>query len=301
MGKQTNISGSRFGGEWTKQKLHIINEYLKQYSIVLKNQNVKKIYIDGFAGSGITEVKNKVVDYSDSLIPEMGVSGEAIESLEGSALLSMRYEFDEYFFLEIDDGRIEMLKNNIRKLYPNKVSKVHFIKGDCNTYLLQVISNITKYDRCLMFLDPYALELKWTTLEAISKCGVVDLWYLFPLSLLRLIEKNKRISKSNKHKVTSILGSDDWERSLFVESPQIDLFGEMHYDRIDYDKTLEYVKDRFKTIFPFVSDESKLLQNEDKSAPMFLLCFMMTNTSEKAQALAGRLVKNIIKSTEKIK
>ena len=58
MGKQTNQKGSHFGGEWTLQKLHIIEEYLKTYATVLKNQRVKKIYVDGFAGSGKTELKS---------------------------------------------------------------------------------------------------------------------------------------------------------------------------------------------------------------------------------------------------
>ena len=52
MGKQTKKKGSNFGGEWTIQKLHIIDEYLKTYTSALSNQKVKKIYIDGFAGSG---------------------------------------------------------------------------------------------------------------------------------------------------------------------------------------------------------------------------------------------------------
>ncbi len=47
MGKQAKQKGSHFGGEWTIQKLHIIEEYLKAYSTVLKNLKVKKIYVDG--------------------------------------------------------------------------------------------------------------------------------------------------------------------------------------------------------------------------------------------------------------
>lgn len=31
MGKQTNISGSHFGGDWTKEKLTIIEDYLQFY------------------------------------------------------------------------------------------------------------------------------------------------------------------------------------------------------------------------------------------------------------------------------
>ena len=152
-----------------------------------------------------------------------------------------------------------------------------------------------------MFLDPYALELKWNTLEAISKCGVVDLWYLFPLSLVRLIEKEREITEANKQKVSSILGTEEWFDRLFVESPQMDMFGEIHFDRVDYSEVLKYIKERFSTIFAYVSPDSKMLKNEAKNSPMFLLCFMMTNTSAKAQSLAGKLVKGIISSTEKIK
>ena len=151
-----------------------------------------------------------------------------------------------------------------------------------------------------MFLDPYALELKWETLEKISKCGVVDLWYLFPLSVIRLMAKDKDITDGNKEKVTSILGTNEWLDELFFESQQLDLFGDTHYERVEYNKVLEYIKKRFATIFPFVSPNSKILKNESKNAPMFMLCFMMTNTSPPAQRLASKIVKGVIESAEKL-
>lgn len=299
MGKQTKQKGSRFGGEWTLQKLHIIDEYLKSYSIVLQNLKVKKIYIDGFAGSGKTELKNKDLD-DNGFLPQIIDESSRPSVVEGSALLSLKYNFDEYYFLELDTTRIADLKQNIIENHPEKISKVHFINGDSNKTLLEVISNITKYDRCLMFLDPYALELKWETLEAISKCGVVDLWYLFPLSLIRLIEKERDISEANKQKVSSILGTDEWIDKLFTESSQLNFFGDMHYNRVDYNQILNYIMERFSSIFAYVSPDSKVLKNEAKNSPMFMLCFMMTNDSDKAQKLAAKLVKSIIKSTEKL-
>lgn len=287
MGKQTNRRGSHFGGEWTVQKLYVIEEYLKTYVTVLKKQNVKKIYVDGFAGSGKTELKTVTKNIKQTTI-------------DGSALLSLKYDFDEYYFLELDADRIAMLEENVKSNYSEKFSKVHFITGDCNKKLNDVLSNITVYDRCLMFLDPYALELNWETLEKISQCGVVDLWYLFPLSVIRLMSKDKEITDRNKDKVTSILGTDKWLNELFVESQQISIFGETQYKRIEYEKVLEYIKKRFATIFPFVSPNSKILKNEAKNSPMFMLCFMMTNTSPKAQTLASKLVKGIINSAEKL-
>ena len=43
----------RFGGIWTMVKLDAIEEYLKAYSNVMKNQNFRLCYIDTFAGSGV--------------------------------------------------------------------------------------------------------------------------------------------------------------------------------------------------------------------------------------------------------
>lgn len=303
MGKQTKQKGSCFGGEWTVQKLHIIEKYLKTYTTVLKNQKVKKIYVDGFAGSGRTELKNNANTQDFEMYENLfGILPEDTQPtvVDGSALLSLKYDFDEYYFLELDEDRVSKLKLAIQTEYPQKINQVHFITGDSNIKLLEVLSKITKYDRCLMFLDPYALELKWNTLEKISKCGVVDLWYLFPLSMIRLLEKQRDISDANKEKVTSILGTDEWLDELFVESEQISLFGDTHYDRISYDKILDYIKGRFATIFPYVSPDTKILKNEEKNSPMFMLCFMMTNTSPAARNLAAKLVKSIIKSTEKI-
>lgn len=302
MGKQTKMSGSHFGGEWTKQKLYIIEHYIGAYSVALKKQRVKRIYIDGFAGSGKTELKSKTEASPYVAIPLLGEIDPPKEEtiIDGSALLSLKYDFDEYYFLELDANRINALKANIEREYPQKIDKVHFITGDSNKTLTDVVSKITKYDRCLMFLDPYALELKWDTLEAISKCGVIDLWYLFPLSMIRLIEKAREISKANKQKVSSILGTEEWYDKLFVKSCQMSLFGDESFSRVNYDDILKYIKDRFSTIFPFVSPDSKLLRNEVRKSPMFMLCFMMTNKSHAAQALAAKLVRDIIQQTEKL-
>ena len=88
MGKQTKKNNSTFGGFWTEKKLVIIEKYLNFYTTALKNQKFKKIYIDAFAGSGFTEMK----------------TGEV---LIGSALLSLQYDFDEYYFLDTNKDNLE--------------------------------------------------------------------------------------------------------------------------------------------------------------------------------------------------
>ena len=41
-----------YGGQWTFEKLKILENYLDCYTTALKSQPFKLVYIDAFAGSG---------------------------------------------------------------------------------------------------------------------------------------------------------------------------------------------------------------------------------------------------------
>ena len=50
---------SRFGGDWTRDKLRMVERYLNAYTTVFKNKDdFRLMYIDAFAGSGIINLKN---------------------------------------------------------------------------------------------------------------------------------------------------------------------------------------------------------------------------------------------------
>ena len=42
-----------FGGQWTEEKLDILEGYLDAYTTVLKNQPFSLVYLDAFAGEGL--------------------------------------------------------------------------------------------------------------------------------------------------------------------------------------------------------------------------------------------------------
>ena len=44
--------GSLFGGNWTAEKLDMLDAYLRAYRKALKNKPLELLYIDAFAGSG---------------------------------------------------------------------------------------------------------------------------------------------------------------------------------------------------------------------------------------------------------
>lgn len=306
MGKQTKKEGSHFGGKWTEKKLLIINEYLKSYSTVLKNTKVRKIYIDAFAGSGKTIIDEKSVEDKKFTLfeafPEIDIPivQQNEKELEGSALLSLQYDFDEYYFLEIDDGRISILENLIKEKYPTKINKVHFINGNSNIELKKILGNIKVIDRCLLFLDPYSLELKWEIIEEISKYKVIDLWYLFPLNAIsRIIPKDRSKLTSNERLITTILGTEDWENTLYETDTQENFWGTKNKKRVEFNKLKDYIKERFCSLFPYVYNKDIILTNETKNSPLFLLCFMMTNESPRAINLANRIIDGIKKKVEK--
>ena len=305
MGKQTKKTGSKFGGLWTKQKLTIIEEYLKCYSIGLKNCKFKKIYIDAFAGSGITELDSLKKEGTNSIFdiyPDLDVldKDDEVGEIKGSALISLRYDFDNYYFLELDKKRASELKQRISESYPDKMNKVEIIQGDSNKTLLNLLENIKPTERCLMFLDPYALELNWNTLKSIARGVGNDVWYLFPLhALTRVLPKDGSKLNQNEKLVSKILGTDEWENYLYVTSNQLNFLGEEKKDRVPFDNLFPYILERLQSIFPYVADEYTILRNSNNS-PLFMLCFMMTNKTKNAQNLAKKFVVGIRNKMEKI-
>lgn len=274
MGKQTKQKGSHFGGEWTKEKLTIIDDYLKFYVTALSHQKVKLVYIDAFAGSG----KTCLADGTE---------------VDGSVIISLNYDFDEYYFIEIDEERISSLREIIKTRFPSKLTKIHIINDNCNDSLKKILANLTVYQRGVMFLDPYALELDWSILEKANETKILDIWYLFPLNALtRNLPKKKTLTDGTKAKLNTILGTSEWETKLYHENPQISLFGDVEYDRVNFDELVSFIRSRLSSTFAYVSPKSRILKNSKNSA-LFILFYIMTNNSPKAIGLGSKVVTDI--------
>ena len=139
----------KFGGIWTTEKLNILSSYLSFYLTALKKQTFKKIYIDAFAGTG------KIV------------VGEGQEEIEGSVRLALNSEnkFDEYIFIEKKKAFAEELQRIVDNEYSELRDRVRIINNDCNVALTEICQNTDwKSSRAILFLDPYATEVKWNTL-----------------------------------------------------------------------------------------------------------------------------------------
>ncbi|MCL2827157.1 MAG: three-Cys-motif partner protein TcmP [Oscillospiraceae bacterium] len=270
----------KFGGEWTEKKLDAVEKYLGFFTSALKNQNFKLCYIDAFSGSGNVTLKNGVMT-------------------DGSAIRALKYPFDKYFFIENDKIFYDALSKKIEGEYPDKSNAVSVLEGDCNKLLQSIDSRQWRAEgwRGVIFLDPYAMDLDWDSLEKISKTQVFDVWYLFPFSAAnRNLYNNGRIPQANEEKLNRIFGTTDWKEQLYTNSPQLTLFGDLEKEKIP-DGLRQFIIKRLRETFSNVADNPAVLKNKTNS-PLFLLCFAVSNPNPSAWGLALKGANHILKSTE---
>ena len=283
-------TSQKFGGNWTKEKLNIFTSYLDAYLIALQNQKFKKLYIDAFAGTGEIETS----DGGQYLV------GSAKRALESDK------KFAHYYFIEADSQKAGALQDMINAEFPQMRRMVTIFCGDANDKLAEIIDSVDwRFNRGLLFLDPYATQVNWSTLENVAQTKSIDVWYLFPFSALeRMLPKNGKYDKWEDC-IDRLLGDTGWREEFYKKDPQMTLFdlfpepGQSDGERMVKDANPEHIKayilSRLETIFPCVSKHARIFRNSRRS-PMFLFCFAISNESEAAQKLALRIANHILKN-----
>ena len=202
-------TSQKFGGNWTEEKLNIFTSYLDAYLIALQNQKFKKIYIDAFAGTGEIETSD---------------GGQFLVGSAKRALASEK-KFDHYYFIEADSQKAGELQDMINSEFPQMRRIVTIYCGDANDKLAEIISNVDwRYNRGLLFLDPYATQVNWATLENVAQTKSIDVWYLFPFfALERMLPKNGKYAKW-ENCIDRLLGDSGWRKEFYKKDPQMTLF-----------------------------------------------------------------------------
>ena len=277
----TNNS-TTFGGQWTIDKLNILEDYLNAYTTALKSQDFKLMYIDAFAGTGRIEFPRETIN---------DVSGFVSGSAERALKITDK-PFDKLIFVESDKKRCLELEN-LRQDNPNR--NITIENADANSFLVNLDRNWKNW-RGVLFLDPFATEVEWSTIERISRFNALDTWILFPvLATARILpvsmEPNK-VSESWASRLTTIFGDGIW-RNLY-KNTQPDLFGNINIEREPgVDGLLNIYKDKLSNQFGnrFLQ-ESRTLKNS-RNSPLFEFLFCAGNPS--GAKIAKRIAKYIIK------
>ena len=273
----------RFGGPWTTEKLKILEAYLNAYTTALKDQPFKLLYIDAFAGAGSIERR---------------VDDGAIEFLHGSTKRALRVQdkpFDELIFIEKDPVRCAELED-LRKQYPDRDIKIE--QGEANL-VLRGLGRNWHACRGVLFLDPFATEVEWSTLEQIAGFRALDTWILFPVSaiarMLPALRKPDDISPTWATRLTTVFGDHSW-RELYRENPQGHLFEESGLMRErGVDGLLSIYKRNLERVFGdrFLVQSRPLVNSTGSRLFEFMFCVGHPKGIGLAKRIAGHILDKI--------
>lgn len=274
-------------GPWAKDKLDSLQRGLHYYTTRLKNQlQWKKIYIDAFAGPGLSRVRAKPRDEAEPL-PDLFANEietdpveQEVEYLEGSprVALSLENPFDHYIFIEKNPERLralEALKQEYeaRKHESGSAYDIDIRSGDANQILLEVLgSGISKRThRGYVFLDPFGLQVPWSTIEALAKTGAIEVMINFPMgtTIRRMMPKSGDAPLGWQISLTTFFGSPDWRAHAYEEIDE--LMGKRTLKRLDsQQRLLEWYRRRLQEAFGYVS-EAQLIKNTRGSDLYYLI------------------------------
>ena len=274
----TNFTEPLFGGSWTEKKLEILKKYLESYNTALKNQPFNRVYIDGFAGTGYRQHQKR--QYQIQGLFEDLEQDEPKRFLKGSAKLALEANpsFHRYIFIESDKNKINELKK-LQKEHPEKAKQIEIVQSDANEF----IQNYCKEEdwantRAVLFLDPFATEVEWTTIQAIAETQCIDVWILFPLMAVnRLLAKDPQ--KIAYNRLNRIFGTQDWFEYFYKTRTLDDIFGksiDIIIKACDFAGIGSFYKSRLKTVFSGVAEKPKVFYNSRESA-LFQLFFAVGN------------------------
>jgi three-Cys-motif partner protein len=278
-----------YGGPWTREKLNILGSYLNAYTTALKKWDFTLIYIDAFAGTGYVEFQDEDVDYF----------------IRGSAAIATNTKdkpFDKLIFIEKNQNRCHELEK-LKQAHSDRDIQIE--NSDANDYLKNLRQDWGKW-RGVLFLDPFATQLQWATIETIASFNALDTWILFPTyAVARMLPRSKKpddIRKGWAKRLTIVFGNESW-RGLYKEPGQMSLFGDVgHVRDRGVEGLISIYKGNLESLFGnrFLK-ESRTLKNSNNSALFeFLFCVGHPNGIEPAKPIAKHLLERIQQSSDRV-
>ena len=264
------MSNMSFGGPWTDDKLEILRHYLDAYTTALKNQRFTLTYVDAFAGEGY---------WTPGAGYASDVYGDFRGLRQGSPRIALGIQdkaFDRFLFIEKDSASIRSLWS-LQEEFPE--SEIGIVNDDANYVLPRFCREMGDFDRAVVFLDPYATQVAWSTVEAIAHSRKIDCWILFPLmAVTRMMARNNEPTPALAARLDRIFGGRDHWQGLYRQSPQLSLFGE------DPNQTrppgsgriADLYRGRLESVFLRIAPTQRVFKNS-RDSPMFELFFGASN------------------------
>ena len=303
-------SQHKWGGDWTVEKLDALEKYVRAYLTIMKEYAPKYgwqlFYFDAFAGSGTTgkETQQPSVSASTSIfldeLADTDWAGmEKEETYKGAAervvgLDIDGFGFDYYYFVDKDTKSLTKLETMLKGQFPLRSRKMVFKTGDANKKVLELVEYAKTHPKCsaLVLLDPFGMQLDWSTIKALQAIKHLDLWILVPSGVIinRLLKRDGEIMYPEN--LTRFFGMSENELKSYFYERQVEqtLFGNdvrIRKAKNAIERIAQLYVDRLKTLFEYVTEKPLVLRNSTK-CPIFHFVFASHN--ETGLKIASQIV-----------
>lgn len=295
-------------GPWAKDKLERLGKYLSAYTKIMRKQEWCDgyVYVDAFAGPGVHRIRGTddatqeeklqamLIDIAHHAQSDM----DHKEFIAGSPRVALEIEhpFTYYVFVEKDPERVRHLERI--KLEFEGRRNILIKQKDCNGYLLDKLANNPRINwskwRAVVFLDPFGMQVPWSTIEALAKTGAVEVFLNLPvgMAIQRLLRRDGHFTSRQRKKLDTYFGSPEWYQVLYRREP--DLFGNEIAIKVEESgkALLEWYRSRLRKLFGHVS-KAALIKNTRGGH----LYYLLLATPKKA---GERIASYILGAGEKI-
>ena len=151
---------ARVVGSWSREKHHVLGQYLGIFAQAMRTKWSRRAYVDLFAGPGVC------------------VDSDAHSFFDGSPLLALAQPFTDHVYVDLDATATDALAKRVAARGRDR--KVTIITGDCNVVIDQVIEALPTRD-CLAFafIDPSNWEISFETIRRLAEGRKIDLLVTF--------------------------------------------------------------------------------------------------------------------------
>ena len=165
---------------------------------------------------------------------------------------------------------------------------IELVQSDANEYLKDLCGKhwLRHGRRAVLFLDPYGMEVEWSTIAAIANTQAIDLWMLFPLGVAvnRLLKRDGNVDTTVRHKLDRFFGTTDWYDTFYETVSAPTLFGKeiVTQKTGDFKSVEQYFVQHLQSVFTKVANN-----------PLYLLCFAAGNP--KGASTAVKIAQDILR------
>lgn len=289
-------------GVWAREKLACLEQYLAAYTTILSKQAFLEgyIYFDAFAGSGRAQLRSQKAKAADGkpLFPEATTSEDEHQYVDGSprVALGLTNPFTQYIFVDANAERVANL-NQLKSEFPKHRIRVE--QGDATKAIERLLIENPKVNwkewRGVVLLDPFGLQVKWSTLEALARTRSLEVLINFPLghTIQRLLSRREMPNAARQQLLDDYFGNSEW-RGIVCGSKRT-LFAEEEVVKFEDagSRLVKWYAGRLKDAFGH-SATPRLIKNS-RGTPLYFLLFAGPN------ATGAKIANHVLKQGERIR